>query len=318
MNRNRDISTLGSRAHLRLLAMLFVLVSTSVSAQHVALQSHYMFNGVELNPAYTGSDDAFTLIGSHRSQWTGFDGAPSTQSFTAHAPLRSMKSALGVQFYADQIGADHETGIYGSYAYRLKLTETSTLALGLAGGVSFFKGNYGRLQVNDSGDDLLNDTELFVYPDVSFGLHYYTEKAFVSFSVPRFLSHKIEGTGLKLTNDIKNYNFLFGGGYVFEVNPTMNLKPSVLTKLRYGSKVQVDLNLMAALNKSFDVGVSYRTKEAVVGLFKFSVNNQFSVMYSFGMPLNALTAYTYGSHELSLKYAFIYKTKVSSPRFLGW
>ena len=299
--------------------MVILFLSTfAIKAQHVALQSHYIFNGVALNPAYTGSDDAFSLIGSFRTQWTGFDGAPTTQTFTAHAPMRDLTSSVGIQVYADQIGVDRETGVYGSYSYRFRTGQKSVLALGAAGGVSFIRGFYSQLAVVDGGDDLLNDSPLSVLPDFSFGAHFHTDKYFLSFSTPMFLSHELSGTDVKLTNDFSNYNFLFAGGYEFSINREFKIKPSVLARLRFDAKPQLDINTMVSFNPSFDFGLSYRTQEAIIGLFKFNANQQWSLIYSFGMPLNSIMAYTAGSHEISLKYSFMYKTKVSTPRFLGW
>ena len=303
--------------------LLLVIAITLISAangfgQHVALQSHYMFNGVALNPALTGSENAFSLIGSYRTQWVGFDGTPVTQSITAHAPLRNSSSSVGIQFYRDQIGVDAETGIYGSYAYKLKTGSKSHLSLGIAGGISFYRGNYSELFVHDNGDDLLYDTRFAPAPDFSFGAHYFTKNFFLTFSIPQFLTRKYQDFTVSVTNDFSQYNYLFGGGYKFELDRDKEIRPSALLKLKPGTDPQLDINLMGKFNEAFEAGVSYRTSDAFVLLFRINMNQQWSLMYSFGMPINSMVNYSLGSHEISLRRNFMYKTKNVSPRLLAW
>ena len=303
----------------KLIVIISLMSCINAKAQHLPLQSQYMYNAIALNPAYTGSEDAFSIVGTFRAQWLGFSGAPTTQSLTAHAPLKGMKSAVGLQFFADQIGVTRNTGIFGSYAYRLQVSQNSSLAFGASGGINFIKNNFSELQGNDSDDEtIMNDSPLGILPDISIGLNYYSKKFFISASVPMFLSHRFDGGKFKIENNFKNYNFMLGGGYVFKLKNDIEIKPSMLTKYRINAAPQFDFNLMSKLNKTIEIGASYRTSEAIIGLVKVNITEQFSFMYSAGIPLNSILKYTFGSHELSLKYNFLYKSKMTSPRFLGW
>jgi len=303
---------------MRKLLIILIVLSGPAYGQHLTLQSQYLFNSVALNPATTGSDDAFSLVGSFRAQWIGLPGAPLTQSITAHAPLKKMKSAFGAQIFADQIGVTRNTGIFGSYAYRLRF-ENSSLAFGLAGGINMIKSHFSKLEVNDQDDEeIITDSPLAILPDVSFGMHYSGKKYFVSFSIPMFLSHEFEGSKFRLKHDFKNYNFMLGGGYHFHLKSGAKFKPSVLLKYRYDARPQADFNMMYSFNEAIDLGLSYRTEEALIALLEVRPTKQFAFMYSFGFPLNPLWKYTYGSHEFSLKYQFKYKTSITSPRYLGW
>ena len=60
------------------LLVLFCYSTTFVVAQQDAQFSQNMFNKLANNPAYAGSNQAISLIGLFRSQWTGFEGAPKT------------------------------------------------------------------------------------------------------------------------------------------------------------------------------------------------------------------------------------------------
>lgn len=302
----------------KLIFISILLLSITSNAQQIPLQSQYMFNGVALNPAYTGSEDALSIVGTFRAQWIGFPGAPTTQALTVHTPFKKMKAAAGVQVYADQIGITRRTGVFGSYAYNLRFP-SSTLTFGVSGGVNFLQSYFSRLQGNDQVDnEIAQDSPLGIMPNFSLGLHYFSKKYFVSFSLPQFLTHDFDGLKYKLRNDFSNYNVMFGGGVLFNVGQNTELKPSILSKYRSDSPMQFDFNLMAAFDQKIEVGLSYRTQEALVALFKVKARDHFSIMYSFGFPLSPIYRYTYGSHELSVKYNFYYKTPITSPRFLGF
>jgi len=118
------------------------LGGVSMIAQQAPMFTHYMDNTLEINPAYAGSRDALTIMALHRSQWTGFKGAPVTQTVTAHAPLENEHIALGVSVINDNIGPSNNTSVFADFAYIVKLTEKSKLAFGLSAGGNIYPGNF--------------------------------------------------------------------------------------------------------------------------------------------------------------------------------
>ena len=303
---------------MRLLVIISILLGNYALAQYNPIQSQYMFNPIVLNPAAAGTENTFSIQASLRSQWTGFPGAPKTENLSFHAPVKNENAAFGMQLYAAQIGIDRNTGLFGIYAYRLRF-ENSDLRIGLSAGVNFRKSYYSRLDVIDNQDELLlNDSPLGILPDASFGLHYSNNKFFVSFALPQFLSHTYNGQNFQLGNDFRDYNFTLGSGYNFEFENGIALKPSFLAKYKIASAPQFDFNLMARLSEGFSMGLSYRTNEALILLLQVKFAERLSLMYSFGLPMNQLITYTYGSHEIGLKFNFKYNTKLSNPRYLGW
>ena len=140
------------------LLLILIITVGQAQAQYTPILSQYMFNGVALNPALTGSEESFSIIGSVRGQWVGFDGAPRTQVLTAHAPLLNKNSAFGAQLFSDQIGITRNTGIYGMYSYKIML-DKSKISLGISGGLNFIKSYYSRLEVVDQNDqEIMNDS----------------------------------------------------------------------------------------------------------------------------------------------------------------
>ncbi len=115
--------------------LIFLLLFTGVSAQEkTILYSHYTFNGLAINPAYAGSHEMLSVSLSHRSQWVGFEGAPSYNILSVHAPYKNTRMGLGLLVMNESIGLRKFTGIYLNYAHRMTLGR-GKLALGLKGGI---------------------------------------------------------------------------------------------------------------------------------------------------------------------------------------
>ena len=85
----------------RFFVILVLLIATNSFAQHNAMFSQYMFNGLLINPAYAGSNDVLSATAIDRMQWAGFDGAPKTLSFSLHSPLKNKKVNVGLSFIND-------------------------------------------------------------------------------------------------------------------------------------------------------------------------------------------------------------------------
>ena len=87
---------------------ILLLISCSlvfpIYAQQDPQYSQYQFNQMIINPAYAGTKNALSAVIDIRKQWSGFDGAPSTQSFSFHGPLKKKRIGLGLSAYNDAIG----------------------------------------------------------------------------------------------------------------------------------------------------------------------------------------------------------------------
>jgi type IX secretion system PorP/SprF family membrane protein len=88
-----------------IIVILIVALSVGASrAQQEAMFTHYMFNTLEINPAYAGSRGCMSFVGLHRSQWAGFDGAPVTQTISMNSPVYKENFAMGLSYNGDRIG----------------------------------------------------------------------------------------------------------------------------------------------------------------------------------------------------------------------
>ncbi|SNS42683.1 PorP/SprF family type IX secretion system membrane protein, partial [Dokdonia pacifica] len=84
--------------------LLALLSVCQVNAQQDPQYSQYIYNTVAINPAYAGNRGVTSIVGLHRSQWVGLDGAPRTQSLSIHSPISESKVGLGLSIVNDALG----------------------------------------------------------------------------------------------------------------------------------------------------------------------------------------------------------------------
>ena len=296
------------------LTMLLCLLVSSAQAQQRMMFTQYMFNGLAINPAYAGSQASLDLTALAREQWVGLEGAPSSQTFSAHTPLRNKKIALGFLLTRDKIGVSSQTGLYGVYAYRIKLKE-GTLSAGLQLGFDSYRTSFSAVRVEDDQDQhfIRDDAQAFL-PNVGTGVYYTTQRFYAGFSAPYLLNNLYPGAEQNRARQFRHW--FASAGYVFDLNRELKLKPNVLVKAVQGAPVEVDINANLLIKETLWVGMSYRSFDALSWLVELQATPQFRLGYAYDMTVSPLKQTNSGSHELMLNYRLSFqKSKVITPRY---
>ena len=295
----------------RLLYFLVVgLIPLGVAAQQSSIYSQYMFNGLAIKPAYAGHDDMLSLTALARIQSVGLEGAPDTQTFSAHTPVVKNKVGVGLQLFHETVGVTDLTGIYASYSYRIKVS-SFTLSFGLQTGINFYKTQYTTLNVPDPGDPVFANDESSVTPNFGSGVLLSDKRLFAGISMPQMLS-----LGDKEKVVVQEKPFMVYGGYTFDLNTFLKLTPSTLVKITNGRPVEWNINANLIINDLVWVGVSFRPVNAVVALLQLQLTDQLSMGYGYDITLGELSSIESGSHEFMLNYRFRFSQKdIISPRY---
>jgi len=307
----------------KLFTILFsFLLLNNLFAQQDAMFTQYMFNGLVLNPAYAGSREVLSATALYRNQWVSIPGAPKTITFSMHAPVRNEKIGLGVIFSSDKIGITSTNNVGLNYAYRIKFKNKGTLSMGLQASVLQYRADFASISHSFSPtvyDPTFSQVINRWLPNFGAGLYYYTNKFYLGASVPNIILNRLngEGTVFQVGNKASQYRHLFvTTGYVFNINKSLKLKPSVLMKFVQGSPVEFDFNANLWLFDMFAVGLSYRTGDSVDALFEFQVTPQLGIGYAYDYTLTSLGKYTSGSHEIMVRYELGFgKRRIITPRY---
>lgn len=292
------------------------LISVCATAQQEPQYTQYMYNTMSVNPAYAGSTGTTEAALLYRSQWVGISGAPQTQSFSIHSPLRNEKIGLGLSVVNDKIGPSDELYFDGNFSYSIPLGYEKRLAFGLKAGARMLNIDWSKGRYYDSDDVLLNQNiNNQMKLAVGAGVYYYTDKWYVGLSVPSFMrSNYYDDVQESIDYDRLHYYLI--GGYVFDLNPNLKFKPAFLVKAVSGAPVTADVSANFMIQEKFVIGGSYRTDDSVSILAGFQVAPSFYLGYAFDYTVSQLNKYNDGSHEIILRYQFVQKqSKIKSPRF---
>ncbi len=303
-----------------ILTILILMGSIFTYAQQDAMFTHYSFNTLAVNPAYAGSREALTITALHRSQWVSFPGAPRTQTLTMHTPFLSQNVGLGLSMLNDKIGPTKSTMFYADFSYRIRVTEKSWLYFGLKGGMNVYKNDLSKIDPNGPNDPGFGqDFKSELLPNFGFGLYYLAPKYYIGLSIPKLIENdfKVEDVSgtINLGNEQKNYFLILGS--VFNLSEKVLLKPTGLLKVTKGAPIQGDITANFIFNNKFRIGGMYRTGAALGVLLGLNITDQLSVGYSYDWSTtNTTYKYNDGSHEIMLRYDFIFNNKkVRSPRY---
>lgn len=294
------------------LLLLIVLTSPTVFAQQKPQFTQYMFNGLVINPAFAGSDDAPSITFLNRNQWTSIEGAPVTQTLSGHTLFGSSRVGAGLTIINDKIGVHKNQNIQGSVSYRLNISPETYLSMGLQGGVSIRKSTYSSISgpvADPSAQDISH-----VSPTLGMGFFLRGKKFDLGISAPEILSEKISANdSTTITWDRAQY-FLYGK-YSIALRHNLALEPSLLVKYKKDLPVSYDVNMSLVIKKALTAGISYRHKESIGFLIKAKLTPQLQFGYAYDYAIGEVAMASNGSHEVMVNYLFKYPTnKVVAPR----
>lgn len=274
-----------------------------------------MYNTLSINSGYTGTNGSLEAILLHRSQWTGIEGSPTTQTFGVHGKIGN-NAGIGLTVINDRIGPQNQQYFNGMFAYRINFSENTILSLGLNAGVNLLNIDWSKGIYKVDGDaafntNINNNTRLII----GSGAYLYGENWYLGLSIPNFLItesyNDIEESLIR-----RRTHYYLQGGYVFNLSTSLKFKPTFLAKVVEGAPVSYDASLNFLMYEKLTLGVSYRFTDAISGLVGFQITNSFFLGYAYDRTITDLQKYNDGSHEIILKFNLNEKTKLArSPRF---
>lgn len=307
------------------LFIVFLVLLQTATAQQDPQFSQYQLNTISVNPAYAGSRGQLSFAGLYRSQWVGLAGAPETLTLNLHSPIRESKVGYGISIVNDNIGDGvvQETYLDGVVSYSLDVSRFAKLSFGLKVGGSLINLDFNGLRNFDAETVQQDNIENRFSPNFGLGVYYHTDKFYLGLSAPNILETEFFDNGI---NDANSPNFLAAqrinyfaiAGYVFDVGPTLKLKPATLVKAVLGAPLQVDVSASLLFNERFSLGAAYRFDAAVSALAGFQISDQLLLGLAYDREVTELgqTRFNSGSFEVFLRFDLLQSfRRTVSPRF---
>ncbi len=292
-----------------------MLTCYSGFAQQDAQYTQYMYNTININPAYAGSRGVMSIFGLHRTQWVGLDGAPTTNAFSLNTPINNSNLGLGLSVVNDRIGPTSDNTISADISYTVPMSEDYKMSFGIKASGNMFNLDTNKLRPQDQNDPNLQNFNNEFTPNFGAGVYLHSDKLYFGLSVPNFLQDsKFNDNEVAVFEE--RMTFYTIGGYVFDLSQSIKFKPAFLTKVVTGSPLQVDVSANFLFYDKLMLGGAYRWDAAVSALAGFQVTDGLFIGYSYDMDTTRLRNYNSGSHEIFLRFELFNKvSKMVSPRF---
>ena len=283
-------------------------------AQQDAQFTQYMYNTININPAYAGSRGALSMFALYRTQWVGLDGAPVTSTVSMNTPLNESNLGLGISLINDKIGPTTENTISADLSYTIPTSDTWNLSFGIKATANLFDLDATKLNPAQAADPSLQNYSTFS-PNIGAGLYWHSDKAYIGFSIPNFIqTNRYDDNEVAIFKERISYYLI--GGLVFDLSDTVKFKPAILTKMIEGAPLQVDASANFMFFDKLMLGASYRWSAALSAMVGFQVSDGLYVGYGYDKETTNLDNYNSGSHEIFLRYElFKNNNKITTPRF---
>ncbi len=307
--------------------MLILFSSVELFSQQDAQYTQYMYNTVTINPAYAGSRDVLSVVGLHRSQWVGLEGAPRTQTLSIHSPISNGRVGLGGNVIKDEIGPTDETTLSLDFSYTIPTSETGQLSFGLKATGHLLNVDFDRLNFfGNRADDARFQTNIDnkFSPNVGVGLYYRTEKFYAGLSAPNLLETRHFDETSVNSNSSNSFlaeeriNIYLNSGYVFNLNNSLKFKPALLLKVVDGAPLQLDVSANFLLYEKLTLGAAYRWDAAFSGLVGFNISDGLLIGFAYDRETTELgdTSFDDGSYEILIRFELFKKlSRIITPRF---
>ena len=295
--------------------ILFVLISFQLEAQQDPQFTQYMYNTITVNPGYAGSRGHLSILGMHRSQWVGINGAPTSQVLAIDGPV-SEKVGLGVVATYDELGPSNELFLDGNVSYSIQVgANNKRLSFGLKAGGRIFNVDFSEGLFRNPDVAFQDNIENRFFPTVGAGAYYHTERSYLGFAIPNFFSEDhYDGATQEIATERLHY-FLIGG-LVRDISADIKFKPAFFVKWVPGAPVIADLSANFMIRETVTAGIAYRWDDSFSGLLGLQISPALNVGYAYDRTTTDLRNFNSGTHEVFLRFELKTQEKrLKSPRF---
>ncbi len=307
-------------------SVIVLLTVLTVYAQQEPHFAFYTFNQQFYNPAFVGSRNTGSFTALHRSQWLGFDGAPTTQILSFQTPIMKSRAGVGASVSRYQIGFSYEWFASAAYSYNIKLTQELNLRIGLQATLEYMAFEFGRRDVVTvtKNDPALSEGEFTskYVGNVGAGMYLtYKDLFYFGGSSPQIYPNQIgfdEFT--QKTAEAFPHRYL-NAGAVLPLNDQLELMPNIMIKWVDQAPLDADINFSVRYLDRIMGGLNYRiggnkNGDSLGLLLYFQANQKIGAGLAYEFTISDIKKYESGTVELVIRYDLRdEKTNLENPRF---
>lgn len=289
--------------------IIFLTVLTGsllARGQQDPIFTQYMFNNQAVNPAYAGMWEKTGFISLVRKQWLGIDKSPFTQMVSFHSPLNNEYVGIGLNIINDRFAYEERLSVFADYAYELLITPENRLRLGMKFGFMNYQNPLTRYKLYPDGlfdPAFQEDIDLKFLPNFGVGAFYYGENFYLSFSIPKLVKNDFSANRMNYSTMAEVRHVYLSGGYVFDLNPFLKFKPTMMMRAVMNAPVQIDLSANFLINEKLWLGAMVRTGDALCFVAQWIFDNNIRIGYAMDVTFTEIYRQQNGTYEFTLSYS---------------
>ncbi len=287
------------KTKVKILLLIAVLFQASlVQAQQQPNYSQNRQAQMFFNPGHIAMDEGLTARLLGRWQWVGFDGAPTTYSAGMEYGLPDKNLGLGLGLINDETAEFRNTSVQLYTAYKLMVSSTAQLSMGLSGSINTVSQRLAETLVLQE-ENLFSRNLQETNANFGVGFHFQEQKWWAGVSIPYILNQTYEENTISLF-DQRRHVYL-QGGYRFDLSSKVALEPTILTKLVSGGIPDINITTVAWYNDRIAGGLGWRNQESINMIFQAKLNQGIMFGYAVDMIVDKdLSQLAGSSHEIVL------------------
>ncbi|SDM95779.1 type IX secretion system membrane protein, PorP/SprF family [Daejeonella rubra] len=294
---------MNNKTYLLALFMLLTALPSMLCAQQLPLYSQYMFNTLEINPAYAGFKQSMQFTSVFRKQFNGIKDSPQTAMISGDMPIGDTKLGVGLKIVDDRISVTQNFGAQLAMSYRIE-GENSNLSFGLQAGALNYKTDFSKLNITNAGDPVFAQNLNAMAANFGTGMFFNTSKFYAGLSSPNLVRAHLRKTDVALSEYTvkQSLHVYLNAGYLITLNDNFVLKPSFLLRGVKGIPLNYDINANLFFREIMSGGVSYRNNSALVGLLDFRLIPTLRLGYAYDYNLGRINNFAKATHEIILRF----------------
>lgn len=293
-------------------AFILWMVSTVVLAQTDALFSNHGMNIQTFNPATIDDNGRINLTLGGRQQWVGFPDAPEIQALGIEHFLDDYHMGFRLTALNQKFGKEVFRRLNLVYAYKVRLSEESTLQFGLGAGFYQRLVLFSQLVYLENNEPLIRLDEQYFKPDFEFGFHANFRKLGFGYASNHISTPARDASLSKVAIHHHAYaTYLFQPAHDVLVN-------SMLSFHRQGriSYLQASALLETGV---LSAGIGWRHLDALILQTGLKLTDRARIAYSYDFAIGQMAGLSSGTHEVVLHLSFDKKSGAYlSPRFMDY
>jgi type IX secretion system PorP/SprF family membrane protein len=293
------------------LFFLLCLLSAGSYAQDITNFSQFFINPYSINPSYAGIEGRPAMFLGYRKQWADIEGAPTTSSFSFHAPT-TFGLNYGLNLSNQTAGILNTSAAMVTLGYSLAMDKHNFIRFAISGGAAY---NGIDLSVFDELTDpdpvAVEALDKNMYLIGNAGISFHFKSVHFGASIPTMFTPAYVSKDAFSVTEVKPFQSLIihASNRFYFAKDKHVFEPYLVYRMNQDLPSQMEAAAVVHLNHVLWFGGSYKQDFGISALGGLKIQNFFLIGGSYSLKNTGMNELNSPSFEIQLSYIFGAKKK---------